>query len=554
MCGIVGAFADHPLPPPDIVLLRHRGPDAYGVVRVALGHRSGWIGGSRLAITGADEPISMPLAFGHLGIVLAFVGEVYNWRALRAELSDDALPWRTESDAEVVARAWRRWGPGALDRFNGMFAFALADLHDGILHLARDRAGEKPLYYATDGDALRFASEIKAIGLPLEEAACRDADALEFDCLRDVPFAGVAALLPGERAEWRPGAPLALHTWWSPPVLPPADEPVLPVGDRLTEAVRDAVQIRVPEEVPFAVLVSGGLDSALIQAVAHAPRVYCLRFPDDGLDPLPLAQQAAVGAEVVPVTFGLRDAERVLDQVAWHLDTPATWTALAYWFLAQRMAADGVRVVLTGDGADELFGGYARYRALWWLEQMRADPALADYSSMLGQLLGTADDEALLARVLDRGDATHSRALVERLQGDGDLPARMARADWHTTMQVNLRMVDRIMMAHGIENRSPLLDPRVIDIGFRMRTDCKITPNESKAALREVARRLGVPHAIIADRCKAGLAVPWNRWRRASAGLRGPWDRSDFRDAMRAAWRRAFALDSAAGDRVASGA
>lgn len=539
MCGIAGSFGAGAQEPP-LALLRHRGPDAHGAVRVLLGNRPLWIGGARLAITAASAAHAMPCSFPRLEIVLAYVGEVYNWRELRSELGGE---WETDGDAEVLARAWREWGPAALDRLVGMFAFALADRPAGTLHLVRDRAGEKPLYYAEHDGRVHFASEVKALGVPLAEAPCRDADALEFDCLRATPFRGVCAVLPSERIEIRAGQ-MRRASWWHPPL--PAGDGSGPSQKDVPTLVQHAIATCGYTEGRSAVLVSGGLDSAIIQAVARTPRVYCLTFPADQIDPMDLARAAAPGAEIVPVTFGLREAEAALDKIAWHLDTPATWPALAYWFLAERMAADGVRVVLTGDGADELFGGYSRYRALWWLTRMRADPGLRGYGSLCDQAVGA--DREVLARMLDRGDADRARELVDEhgaWSAPMDLASRMARIDWHTTMQVNLRMVDRMMMAHGIENRSPFLDVRVVEAAFRLPGERKIAADESKAPLRAVARSLGVPESIVSDRQKVGLAVPWNRWRGVLAGPRGAWDRRDFADAMRAAWRRAFSLTPA---------
>ena len=154
--------------------------------------------------------------------------------------------------------------------------------------------------------------------------------------------------------------------WWTPPAC---DEgAVAPdAAEWLTETLRDAVRIRAATEVPSTALVSGGLDSAIVQAIARYPRVYCATFPADGIDCMPLARLAAQGAQVVPVTFDLDEARGALPHIAYHLDTPATWSALALWFLARQMHRDGVRVVLSGEGADEVFGGYSRYRMAWWV-------------------------------------------------------------------------------------------------------------------------------------------------------------------------------------------
>lgn len=542
MCGIVGCLSIHPM---DVrtAALRHRGPDACGTVQVDLGWATVALGSTRLAIVDCRD-IAVPFAVGYDPAVVALNGEIYNWRDLRAELSD-GTPWATRSDVEVVLRAWRAWGPAMLDRFDGMFALAVADPATHRLLLARDRAGEKPLFYHMDNGDLHFASEIKALPGPFREAPCPEVDVFEYDCLDTTPFLGVHRLPPGARAVLDgPRDAVPVQTWWKLPEE--VDEGMSwPAAVEQTQAlVESAVRLRVPDEVPGTVLVSGGLDSALVQAVARAPRVYCCTFPADGIDCLPLATLAARGAEVVPVTFGLAEAQEALPQIAWHLDTPATWSAVAEWFLAARMRQDGYKVVLSGEGADELFGGYARYRILDRLDAMRADPNLRRYGPLCDHMIGTADE--VLVRMLDRspqGQARdHARTLVARYGGPGSLAERMMRVEWHTTMQVLLRMADRMAAASSMENRSPFLDHRLIELTARMPVQHKITQGESKAVLREVARRLGVPGPVVDDRDKRGLVVPWNAWTQAAGGSRGAWDRRGFADAMTAAWRGAWHL------------
>ena len=550
MCGIYGAVGWHPSVPRisrpfDQAALRHRGPDSSGFAAYSMGSLAAVLGVNRLAIVGGDVPA--PLRLERYGVTVAFNGEIYNWRALRLELSD-GHPWETECDTEVVGRAWRRWGPGMLDRFNGMFAIALVDWRLSEVFLARDRAGEKPLFYAVDDGGLYFASEIKALPIPKVEVECPEVDVFEFDCLHSTPFKGVRRLGPGEYIHVQKPAPFpGCSQWWSLPDAIDESMTWAQAVDQTEAFLVDAIRLRAKADVPTTVLVSGGLDSAIIQAVVKAPRVYCATFPADWMDWMPQARLAAPGAEVVPVTFGLEDALSALPAVAYHLDTPATWTALSQWFLAKRMAADGIRVVLTGDGADELFAGYSRYRAVWWADQARRDPRLIGYEGIV-ELLTPGDDADLLARLIDRSPGGHARGHAEYLvrrfmeaRMEGDLVADLCAIEWQTTMQCLLRMADRMTAAHSLENRSPFFDHRLIELAARMPTCHKITKGESKAVLRAVARRLGVHADIIDEGQKVGFVVPWNRWRKAQ-GERGAWDRADFAKAMTAAWRQAFHL------------
>lgn len=554
MCGVAGTVAIGPARGPvdadaavsgALYKLRHRGPDGAGVARVDLapwGHAT--LGTARLAVVDR-APHALPLRDAASGCALAFNGEAYNWRSIRAELDDGTAPWATHGDGEAVLRALARWGVAALDRINGMFALAFADPRSGTVLLARDRAGEKPLYWTVDGDRLHFASEVKALPVPLVECPCPDLETLEFDCLAATPFRGVFALLPGHALALRGPADVRdpqPRAWWTVPT---------DVGEALgwTRAVDeceallvDAIRLRATAEVPVAVQLSGGLDSAIVQAVAKSDRLYTVTFESDGIDNLAAARQATAGVtEPVAVTFGMDDLTRVLPAVAWAADSPTTWSMVAAWYLNERIAADGAVVVLTGEGSDEIGLGYSRYAALAHLDAMAADPALVGYGPMIARALA-GDGREILARLLDRSPngamREHARALVDRYaglaRGDG-LAAAMARLDWHVTMCVLLRMSDRATSAFSMEGRAPFLDHRLVEFMARVPVRHKLRGGETKAVFRAVARRLGVPAEITDARTKRGLAIPWSRW------VPGPaWERSGFARMIRRAWADVF--------------
>jgi asparagine synthase (glutamine-hydrolysing) len=291
-------------------------------------------------------------------------------------------------------------------------------------------------------------------------------------------------------------------------------------------------------------MLSGGLDSAIIQAVAHCPTCYTVTFPGvaDNLTP---ALGATRGAQLFPVSFGLAEAQQALPRVAYHLDTPAMWTAVCQWWMMQAIAADGFRICLSGEGADELFLGYSRYRILWWLEQARQDERLHSYGPMLDHVVGSG--AGAMARMIQRGYGLVSSArateVIKRFDDPAlSLPRRMAKIDFSTGMQVLLRMADRMAAAHSLENRSPFLDHRVIELAARLPDSALIDAGRSKAVLIEVARRLDVPEEILQEKTKRGLYLPWNTWHpKAQTGPRGAWDRRHFHNAMLHAWREAFA-------------
>lgn len=564
MCGIAGLIGAHAedAPPFRLEALRPRGPDGEGVLDLDVGPAAGadlrvCLGQTRLAIVGGP---GVPVPYDYrasCGVALAFNGEVYNWRELRAELHglDGGTPWESECDAEVVARGFAVWGEGVLDRLEGMFAFCAVDVRRSRWLLARDRAGEKPLYYARGQGGLRFASTVRALGVPLKERRppSPELSALEFDCLIDTAFEDVYQLLPGHCIAWSSASGQTERCWWRLPEGVNESMSWWEAVDGTEERLRAAIETRarLAPGVGGTVLVSGGLDSALVQAVVKAPRVYCVTFPEDGFGTLEQARWAAPGAEVVPVTFNREEAVAALPEVAEHLCTPATWSALGDWFVARAVAADGFKVVLSGEGADELFAGYARYRALWHLERAAEaaaseDPLLGEYGGYWDRLLEGAVVEALDRSPDGRGLAWCCKA-VRAFGGSGSWVERLARTEWHTTMQVLLRMADRMTGAWGVENRSPFLDHRLAEWAAKIPLKWKIvgskggTPvpwGENKAVLRAVARRWGVDRRIIEEKHKRGLVVPWNRWH----GVDG-WNREHFAAAMTSAWRRAYGLE-----------
>lgn len=519
-------------------LLRHRGPDARGVEYVELPWCDVTVGMSRLKVVDQSD-IPVPYDFRqNLGVVLAYNGEVYNWRSVRDALTPYMPPWTTLCDAEVVAAAWRRWGPACLLELNGMWGLVLIDTEKNEVFIARDRAGEKPVYVKHCDGSVLVASEIKALPGPHVLAHCSDIDTLEFDFREDVGIVDVEALKPGHYIYMKgPAAPQQTE-WWSLP------EPSCEITSQdaavqeLRALITDAVRIRHVAEVPVAVQLSGGLDSAIVQAVCRNSNLYCVDFPREGVDNITMAQKAAHGCpvRVRSVEFTYDDLIDALDAVAYHLDTPATWTAVCQWFMNQRIAGDGNVVVLSGEGADELFGGYSRYRVLYWLSKMYQDENLAAYGPLIRRSLGF-EPEDVLVHMLNRGGercTENARGIIRHHSEDGaTLEQKMMRADFYTTMQVLLRMADRMASAFSLENRSPFLDYRIMEFSQRLHPALKIDTQTSKKVLRVVGYTLGVHDDIVGDKTKKGLFVP-STW-----GSEKRWDRGWFSRIMFAACRRA---------------
>jgi asparagine synthase (glutamine-hydrolysing) len=514
----------------------------------------------RLKITDQND-LLVPFYYPDLQIAIAFNGEIYNWRELRPCFDRE---WTSNCDAEVLAAAWRWKREECLPLFNGMWAFVLVDMAAGEVFAARDRAGLKPLFMAQQGETLYLASEIKALPIALEEQPCADMDCLEFDILRETPVRGVERIEPAHRLLLTGPADLEQPKparWWSLP-----REAVfigrLEAEEELERLILDSVYLRGNSEVRGAIQLSGGLDSAIIQAACvrlglEMP-LYCVSFPE--LDNLSAARLAAMGQNVHEVTFTREEFFDTVPSVAHHLDTPATWSAICLWHLAHRISQDGAKIVLSGEGADELLGGYSRYRILHWIDRMRHDPRLADYDPTIHHLLGSNTD--LLTRLLNRGPTTAPDLLARLLDcrpptqamlraadlvqtfdpgASRTLPRRMATIEFHTTMQVLLRMGDRMAAAWSLENRCPFLDYRIMEFCASLPDSLLVDDSESKSILRNVGRRLKVHPSITEEKTKKGLAVPWAAWNPSTTlGSRGAWDRSAFSAIMNDAWRQSL--------------
>lgn len=543
MCGFTLAFAPLVHPAHDLArarLIQHRGPDGdgRGWSEWPNGHRVSMTA-VRLAIVGGPK-IQSP--FMYKSLLVAFNGEIYNWRELRAQIDG---PWTTECDVEVLAHAWYQWGAiKTLQSLRGMFAIAVADYRSQSLVLARDRAGEKPLYYTAHNGAFLAASEIKALDAPLHENLnCLELEHLEFDCTRDTAFESIYSVLPGEMFTLKKGGTDIQHYWdfpWYPDEERDSDPAASKVGwiDRL---VPESIQMRAKCDAPLTVLVSGGVDSAIIQKIAKAPVVYTV-VPEGAHDESDLAAITADGAELRIVRFTKEEALEDFPKIAWHLDTPATWTAIAQWFLAKQIAKDGFKVVLTGEGSDESFAGYTRYLLLHEIEKIYRHPVLGrEYAPLTGHMIG--EENQVLSRLFDRGryQSKEFDLMMQNISGIS-LVDKARRADWHLTMQVLLRMADRMFMAHGIESRAPFLDHVLTERAFSTPPHHYIRHEHTKYPLRLFADKIGVPKQICWQPVKRGFSVPWTAWMGEARGSRGKWDRAGFAAFARREWRKAFGL------------
>jgi asparagine synthase (glutamine-hydrolysing) len=567
MCGIVGRFAWKDALEPERVRgvvnhLRHRGPDEGGFWS---DDRSFFFGHRRLSIIDLSSG-QQPMGTEDGELVVTFNGEIYNYEELRRELHGRGHRFRTSSDTEVLLHGYRQWGTGLPERLVGMFAFAIADRPGNTLFLARDAFGEKPLYYVDAPGSVSFASELRPlVALGATDGRIDAAALAGYLCLNYVP--GEATLLAAVRrlapASWRlyRGGTVTAECYWSPrAAAETAPQHLEPALEGLRDRLDRAVRLALVSDVPVGIFLSGGMDSSLVaESAARQGRLsqaYCLDFGEEGFSEWPRAERVAarLGIPLGRVSLG-RDVARHFLEIVEHADDPlADSSALPVWTLA-REAARGNKVVLGGDGGDELFGGYLTYRASLLHARLarvvpaslrrlvaRAAPRLptsegkvsASYKAMrFARAAELPTREAHFtwngtwlprqaAALLRPGPARDAAAgalaaLAERhgLPTDPDLNA-LQKADITEYLPNDiLTKVDRMSMAHGLEVRAPFLQRAVADFALSLppAMRCGIA-GQPKRLLRELARRTYGPE--IADAPKQGFSIPIHRW------LRGP--------------------------------
>lgn len=520
MCGIAGIYGGG-----DVEAmtrrLTHRGPDDEGFYRdprVQLGVR-------RLAVIDLETG-HQPLSNARGTLWIAYNGELFNYLELRDELQARGHRFRTRSDTEVVVTAYDEWGSACLDRFIGMFAFAVWD--GRRLFLARDRLGEKPLFYARHDGRFLFASEIKALlaEVPAEPNLDDRFPVLEAAVEPETLFRGIHSLEPAHWLTWD-GSNLTGGCYWSLPEGPVDPRPEEDLAAELRGLLEDAVRLRLRSDVPIGLFLSGGLDSALLGALARTPKVFTCRL--DGGPAFDEHEHArtvarALRAEQVIVTLTPPDFAREFPRIVWALDQPiATASSVAEFALA-RAAREHVKVVLGGQGADEIFGGYARYVLLSEERRLAEAELLRDYHPLARVLWGPeafADPAERYFQLIRRGKGSDSALETVRriFARGGSLVDHMAAVDLALTFPSLILMNDRAAAAYGLENRTPYLDHRIVEFAFRLPPSAKIRGLTTKAVLRRAARGL-VPDSVLDRPDKKGLGVPVGRW---LAGELKPW-------------------------------
>ena len=568
MCGIAGCYqqADgHKLVDIMSDRIAHRGPDSSGTWSHEADGISIQLGFRRLSIIDLTAAADQPLQKN--GLTIVYNGELYNYRALKAELTARGTSFITKSDTEVVLEAWRSWGPAALGRFRGMFAFALADERTGEVVLARDQLGIKPLYYLRRGNGIVFASELKALvaatGAELRIEPGALVASMLYYWLPDQRCAieGVAKLQPGSWALARPDGTVTVRKYWD--IAEVAARASAGSQADLREVIEESITAHMVADVPISSFLSGGLDSSIVTVLAHhADRnvdAYTITFrpEDQRLEAMP---DDAVYARKVAARYGIKLHEieispnivDVLPRMVDVLDEPIGDPAAINTLLMCEAARDrGVKVMLSGMGADELFGGYRKHMACVLASQYHRVPRAGRavirsavdrlpvsaggrgmrYSRWAKRFLTFAElpeeprfrrsytlyDPAELAGLVSFDLACHVEQVVEEhsaVYNDNSLDDevnRMCLADARLFMAgLNLAYTDRASMAGSIEVRVPFVDPVVAEAAFSIPGSAKIRRREGKVALKQAAQDW-LPSEIV-HRPKASFSAPLRAW------------------------------------------
>ena len=556
MCGITGVVGhrDREIVEAMTNSIAHRGPDDEGIWLSRIGQFPIMLGNRRLAILDLSAAGHMPMISEDGRYVVTYNGEIYNYRELRCELQQQGHRFSSSGDTEVVLAAYRQWGPSCLSRFNGMFAIAIWDCEDQRLFLARDRMGEKPLYYTDTGACFAFSSEIKALlvaGLPrprINTSALPTYLRYQYVGWPETLFEGIQKLPPAHYGIWENGR-LAVSRYWHPAQSNGA-RPLS--NEKLVKLIDDAIRLRLVSDVPVGVFLSGGVDSSIISALAsrRLPDLisYTVRY-DLGkarYDESAAARRAAAFLDIEnrEVICSARDAAENIPALVWYLDEPVA-DALIYPFFALSQAARrSFTVALSGEGADELFFGYRYYtleRVRRWVALFlpKSVRRLLRWSLKNHDLSTDMPRRALATVIAESGEdafriwsaATFTTDEIVELLGssvaahDAGQPKieRLPKSDCSDSrslspyIDMHFRLVDFILavrdkmsMAVGLEVRAPYLDHRVVEAAMKIPVSRKLRGNRTKILIHEIAAAL-LPSAI-ARRRKVPFSAPIQYW------------------------------------------
>jgi asparagine synthase (glutamine-hydrolysing) len=532
--------------------IHHRGPDETGVEVVA---DNVVLADKRLSIIDiAGSHLPMRYAGGRY--LLSYNGEIYNYVELRDRLIRECgARFETDGDAEVILAGYHHWGEAVLDRLRGMFAFVIVDTARGTAFGARDPFGIKPMYSLSTSDGLYLASEKKAL-LPFAAGARVSPAALShYLTLQYVPepgtmHCGIDRIGAGECFRYLPGGPLSTRRYYRPSFHPARRVAPRSVYAQIREALRDSVRIHMRSDVPVGAFLSSGIDSTAVVALAREvnPRIqtFTVGYDVAGYSEIDLAERTAreLGVTIEAARIGPAEMMDALPKILWYLDDPVADPSVVPLYFLARTAARRVTVALSGEGADELFGGYTIYREPRSLAPIAALPARLRHGLLRlarvlpgglkgrsflergatpireryygnARMFSEAEKQQLLRRYDPRvryTDVTRAAYAQAAAEGVDEITA-MQYVDLNTWLRGDILVkADRMSMAHSLELRVPYLDRRVFAAAANVPVDLRLPPRsrETKHALRAALR--GVVPPSVVDRPKLGFPTPTRLW------------------------------------------
>jgi asparagine synthase (glutamine-hydrolysing) len=543
--------------------LHHRGPDDTGVEVVGSDVIFAHKRLSIIDVVGSHEP----LPYGNGRYLLTFNGEIYNYIELRDELIREfGARFDTQGDGEVIVAGFHYWGESVLDRLRGMFAFAIVDTHQKLVFGARDPYGIKPLFHLVTPEGLYLASEKKALLPFVPEAFAGATDGVgsvdtanlsHYLTLQYVPepgtlHRGIGRVGSGDCFTYRAGGTFATRRYYQPRFHPTPTSSPESLYRRIRETLRESVRLHMRSDVPVGAFLSSGIDSTAVVALAREfnPNIltFTVGYDVEGYSEIEVAQESArhLGVTTIPTKIGPRDMMETLPKIVWHLDDPVADPALVPLYFVAKKAAEHVTVVLSGEGADEFFGGYTIYREPLSLSAInnlpdplqrglrkvaQAIPQGVKGKSFLergttpieeryygnARMFTEAEKRELLRRYDERVRYTDITAPVyaEAAAAGLDDVTKMQYVDLYTWLRGDILVkADRMSMAHSLELRVPFLDREVFEVAATVPVELKLPPHstETKYAMRQALREV-VPPAIV-NRKKLGFPTPTRVWLR----------------------------------------
>lgn len=563
MCGIVGVASIETQKSRNWLeegrdSMQHRGPDDKGIwwsdnYKIGFAHR-------RLSILDLSHAGHQPMILPDDSVAITYNGEIYNYKEIRDLLSLDGYKFETGSDTEVILKSWDRWGADCVNYFVGMFAFAIYDKKNNKVFLARDRAGEKPLFYKYANKKIQFSSELKA--LLFDKNIQRKLNLNALDCYLAIGYVpqnlciieGIRKLEAGNTLLFDcSSGDITIKKYWDLPQLKQVNISTVDnvhqeqLSDELQTLLKDSIKDQMCADVPVGILLSGGVDSSLITGLAcevsNDVKTFNISFPNNKeFDESEHAKMIAAHFNTEHKTLSLDSMDpKILFDLAKQFDEPISDNSILPTFLVSKLVSGHCKVALGGDGGDEIFGGYHNYqRTLWlhsiskyipiflrkkisflselflpvgfkgkyWLMALGTD--FTKEIPIFGSLFSKSERKKLIKKSNLENFA--EEFMSKNMPKDGDLPERLSKMDFKNYMVDNILVkVDRASMLNSLEIRAPFLDHRVIDFSFsKIGSSYKVTKKRKKILLKNLAKRI-LPKNFDFNR-KKGFSIPISEW------------------------------------------